>query len=102
MDPDPVIFVTFKASTTKNSKFFGFFKVHLHHFSKIKSHKEFAKQYLGITVFLTILLDDRRIRIRISDKWIPKTYGSGFRSGSATLVRRIHVCIENADPDPKA
>jgi len=44
-------------------KFFCFFKVHLHHFSKIKSHQEFAKQYLGITVFLTILLDDRRIRI---------------------------------------
>ncbi len=40
---------------------------HLHHFSKIKSHAEVTKQYLGIYVFLTIFADDRRIRIRIRE-----------------------------------
>jgi hypothetical protein len=37
------------------------FKVHLHHYSKIKSHKE-VNNTVGITFFLLFLLDDRRIR----------------------------------------
>jgi hypothetical protein len=39
--------------------------LHLYNFSKIKSQDEVTNQYLGMKGFLTILLDDRRIRIRI-------------------------------------
>jgi hypothetical protein len=48
------------------SKFsaYYFLKVHLHHFSKIKSPKEDKK--LGMRIFLQFLLDDRRIRIHTS------------------------------------
>ncbi len=61
--------VTFKTST--NFFIFRFFayyflKVHLHHFSKIKSHEEVTKQ-LESMLFLLFLLDNRRIRIHISD-----------------------------------
>jgi hypothetical protein len=48
-DPDPAIFVTDlqgRQEQKKISKFFAnyFLKVHLHHFSKIKTHKEVTKQ----------------------------------------------------------
>jgi hypothetical protein len=50
MDPDPAIFVTDlqDANTTNFFKSFSahyFLKVHLHHFSKIKSQKEVTKQW---------------------------------------------------------
>jgi hypothetical protein len=55
--------VTFKTSTKNYFKFFAYYflKVHLHHFSKIKSRKEVKFSYY--------LHDDRRIhiKIRISD-----------------------------------
>jgi hypothetical protein len=43
--------------------------VHLHHGSKIKSHKEVTKQYGRNQVFLLLLLDDGKIWswIRICD-----------------------------------
>jgi hypothetical protein len=64
--------------------------IHLHHSSKTKSHKT-----AEIKDFLTILLDDGRIRSQIrfctyetdpdADPGHPKTYGSyGSRSGFAT------------------
>jgi hypothetical protein len=61
--PDPAIFVLDFQDTNKNNFFpcffaYYFLKAHLHHFSKIKRHKKVTKQYLGIKVFLTILLDD--------------------------------------------
>jgi hypothetical protein len=66
-DPDPAIFVSDLQDVDKKIVFKFFFayyflKVHLHNFSKTKSHKE----------FLLFLLDDGRIRIRIhiSDEWI--------------------------------
>ncbi len=55
--------------TTKNYIFplsffaYDFLKLHFHHFSKIKSHKEFTNQQES-RFFLLFLLDDRRIRIR--------------------------------------
>ncbi len=54
-DPDPAIFVSDLQDVNKNSQFFSycFLKVHLHHFSKIKSHRKVTKQ-VGINVFLTI------------------------------------------------
>jgi hypothetical protein len=46
--PDPAIFVSDLKMATKNYFFpsfaYFFLKLHLHHFSNIKSHKEFTKQ----------------------------------------------------------
>jgi hypothetical protein len=60
MDPDPALFVSDLQDANKTIFAYYFFKVHLYHSSKIKSHKE-----VEIKVFLTIfvLLDDGRIRI---------------------------------------
>jgi len=41
-----------------------FLKVHLHHFSKMKSHKE-VKKTVGIKVFLTFSTYDRRILVPV-------------------------------------
>jgi hypothetical protein len=68
-DPDPALFIS--DSVDANKKYFFpivfiayfFFKVHLHHSSKIKSHKEVTKQYKSRS-FLLFLLDNGRIRIR--------------------------------------
>jgi hypothetical protein len=70
--------VIFKIYVNKKFNFFlGFFadyflKIHLHHFSKIKIHKEqWKSMYL-----LLFLLDDKKIRIRVqiqSRIWIRNT-----------------------------
>jgi hypothetical protein len=48
MDRDPAFFAidSQDVKNNKNFKFFAYFflKVHLHHFSKIKSHNEVTKQ----------------------------------------------------------
>ncbi len=64
-DPDPR-FHTFDKNILFFPSFFAcyFLKVHLHHFSKIKSHKEVTKP-TDSRFFLQFLLEDRRIRIRI-------------------------------------
>jgi hypothetical protein len=71
MDPDPAIFVIDLQDANKK-----LLKVHLHHFSKIKSPKEVTKQSES-RFFLLFLLDRRirirsqsRIRIHTSDSWI--------------------------------
>jgi hypothetical protein len=69
MDPDPAIFVidqnaNKKPTLKKSFSAYYFLKVHLPHFPKIKSAKEVTKQYES-RFFLLLLLDDRRIRIRI-------------------------------------
>ncbi len=46
-----------------------FLKVHLHHFSKIKSNTEVTKQVF-LTILVLLLDDEKRIRIRNSDYWI--------------------------------
>jgi hypothetical protein len=67
-DLAPAIFVIDLQEANKK-QFFPIFsayyvlKVHLHHFSKIKRHKEVTKQQES-RFFLLFLLDDRRIRIR--------------------------------------
>ncbi len=44
-DPDPTIFVSSLQDVNKKFFFaFYFLKVHLHHFSEIKNHKEVTKQ----------------------------------------------------------
>jgi hypothetical protein len=56
-DPHPSIFVSdLQVANKKFDKSFPayyFLKVHLHHFSKIKSQKEVTKKAVGIKVFLT-------------------------------------------------
>ncbi len=54
--------VTFKTTTKNFFVVFYFLKLHLNHFSKIKSHNEVTKQKES-RFFLIFLLDDRRIRI---------------------------------------
>jgi hypothetical protein len=47
MDPDPAIFVIDIQDASKKlikKSVYNFLKVHLHHFSKIKSQKEVTKQ----------------------------------------------------------
>jgi hypothetical protein len=56
----------------KSFSAYYFFKVHLHHFSKIISNEKVTKQYQS-RFFVYFLLDDRRIQIRIL------TNGSGSR-----------------------
>jgi hypothetical protein len=59
-DPDPAIFVIDIQDANKKQIFkksfstFYFLKVHLHHFSKIKSHEEITKQHGRNQDFLTI------------------------------------------------
>jgi hypothetical protein len=65
----------------KSLSAYYFLKVHLHHFSKIKSQKEVTKQWKS-RVFFLFLHDDRRIQIRIMDPGGPKTCGSRFGSGT--------------------
>jgi hypothetical protein len=115
MDPDLLLFsLTFKMPT-KNYLFKQFFcllllKVHLHHFSKIKSPKEVTKQKKS-RVFLLVLLADRRIRIRVhtfdiesgSGSGSPKTSGSNgsesrFGSGSGTLVEAYFYIVHLSLP----
>ncbi len=63
--PDPALFVltlTFKIST-KNYLFtlsfyvYSFLKVHLHHSSKIKSHKGVTKQYTSRFFFISVQIN---------------------------------------------
>jgi hypothetical protein len=66
-------------------------KVLLHHFSKVKSKKKVTKQWKS-RFFLLFLLNDRGMDPAPDpDPGGPKTRGSGFGSGSATLLptRRI-------------
>jgi hypothetical protein len=53
LDPDPDIFVLVLQDAKKKISAYYFLKVHLHHFSKIKNHKEVIKT-VRIKVFLTI------------------------------------------------
>ncbi len=108
-DPDPVIFVSdHRGFNRKKSKFF-FFKGTFTSFfidkKSLKSHKT-----VEINVFLTIFAwckkdpdpePDLDPYLWLMDPKAYWSYRSWFGSGSATLVRRIRICIENADPDPK-
>jgi hypothetical protein len=76
-DLDPAIFGIDLQEANKKNNFlcsfsaYYFFKVHLHHFSKIKSPNEVTKQY-GSRFFLLFLLDYRRIR-EAQITWIRNT-----------------------------
>ncbi len=53
-DPDPAIFVSDLQTSTKNY-FFPLLKVHIHHFSEIKSAKEVTKQEESVFLLLFLL-----------------------------------------------
>ncbi len=63
-DPDPVFFVIDLQDANKKTFFYCFFflNVHLHHFSKIKSHNKVTKT-VEINFFFIFLLVDGRIWI---------------------------------------
>ncbi len=71
IDPDPAIFIKDLQDANKKLIFsqifpaYFFLKVHLHHFSKIKTKR--SHKTVGIKVLVTFLLNDIRIRIRNSD-----------------------------------
>jgi hypothetical protein len=96
-DPDPAIFVidlqdaNKKMSLKQKFPTYYFLKVHLHHFSKIKSPKEVT---IRIKVFLTILLDDRRTIEGSGYESTALTNGSG--SGSRRSKNMwIRIRIQN-------
>jgi hypothetical protein len=94
LDPDPAIFVIDLQDGSKKLNFntifsaYYFLKVHLHHFSKIKSQKESQKES---RFFLLFLHDDGRIRSRIrihtSDWWI------------WIRIREAQTHVDPVDPD---
>jgi hypothetical protein len=90
MDPDPAIFVS---DLQDVNKFFAcnLLKVLLHHFSKIKIPKKKSQNSRNQCFSLLFLLDDRRIRIRISDLWIRIWIREAQKHMDPTSV---------ADPDP--
>jgi hypothetical protein len=89
-NPDPAIFIIDLQNANKNLIKNYFLKVHLHDFSKIKSQKKDVTN-LEIKVFLTIFDFCLMIEITGSGSRKPKTcgsVGSGFGSGSATLLNK--------------
>jgi hypothetical protein len=97
-DPDPPIFVTdlheAKKQIKKSFSAYYFLKVHLYHFSKIKSQKEVAKQYRrnqGFSYYFYLMIaGSGAMPLMDPDPGGPKTYGSDG-SGSATLL----FCLVN-------
>ncbi len=74
-----------------------FLNLHLHHFSKLKIHKEVAKQY-GFRVFLLFLLDYRRIRTRIRTSYYwPKIIRIRIRNTAAENSFYNLTCVKARD-----
>ena len=92
-DPNPAIFVIDLQDTNKKliwkKSFPAYYslRVHLHHFSKIKSPKEVTKQQES-RFFLLLLLDDRRIRIR--------SHTSGSERHKNIWIRWIRITASNS------
>ncbi len=91
--------LTFKMPTKNNFFAYYFLKVHLHHFFKDKKSKR-SRKAVGIKVFLTIFAwwlkdpepDPYLILMDLDpDPGGPKTCGSAFESGFATLLVRIEI-----------
>jgi hypothetical protein len=81
------IFVSDLQDVNKKLFFFvKFFCLLLFEGKKIESHKEVTKQYESM-LFLLILFDDRKIRIRNSDLWI--------------RIREAQKHMNPTDPDPQ-
>ncbi len=101
VDPDPAIFFIDLQDASKklifNTSFsaYYFLKVHLYHFSKIKSQKEPQNsRNQGFSYYFRMMIEGSGSRSGSgsipltsgSGSGRPKTCGSGFGSGSGTLV----------------
>ncbi len=90
-DPDPGIFVSDLQDDDLKLLFFlrffayYFLKLHLHHYSKLKSYKEVTEQW-ELRFFLLFMLNYRRIRIHTLHQWIR------IQDAKNTLIR-----IRNTD-----
>jgi hypothetical protein len=98
LDPDPAIFVIDLQHAKKKlifntifSSYYYVLKVHLHHFSKIKSQKESQNiRNQGVSYYFCMVIE--------GSGSIPLTSGSG----SGILEAQKHVDPDLApDPDPK-
>jgi hypothetical protein len=78
--PDPAIFII--GLQDANFSAYYFLKVHLHQFSKIKSHKEVTKsKNRGFSYYFCFMVE--------GSGFVPQTNGSGSRS------------LKNTGPDPQ-
>ncbi len=115
---DPAIFVIDLQDDSKKLIFntifsaYYFLKVHLHHFSKIRSQKESQNsRNQGFSYFFCMMIEGSGSRSRAASGTDPDLYlwlvdpnpggpktcgsnGSGFRSGSATLQWRTIVSVQ--------
>ena len=98
MDPDPAIFVIDLQDASKKLIFntifsaYYFLKVHLHHFSKIKSQKESQnKSNQGFSYYFCMMIEGS------GSGSIPVTSGSGSgsRRPKNTWIRWIRIRIRN-------
>ncbi len=99
-DPDPAIFIidlqdANKKVFKKNLSAFYLLKLHLHHFSKIKSQKEVTKLEKS-RFFLLFLFNDRRIRIRIQSRIRIHTSDYWIR----IRIQEAQKQVDPVDPDP--
>jgi hypothetical protein len=108
-DPDPAfeffvdLFVTFKMPTINSTVFFDtysyyFLKVHLHHSSKIKNHKEVKKQISRFFLLLCLMIKKsgfsslpltNRSRSRRAKNLRIRNTSSDIGIGSQTLITRV-------------
>ncbi len=94
-DPDPALFVRDLKIPTNFLVFFKFFVyyflVHLHHFSKVKSHKDVTKiRNQGFSYYFCLMMEGAgsgSVQVKMDpDPGGLKTYGP-YGSGSTTLPR---------------
>ncbi len=88
MDPDPAIFVIDLEDASKKLIFntifsdYYFLKVHLHHFSKIKSQKESQnRRNRGFSYYFCMMIEGAGSGAEAGSGSIPLISGSGAGSG---------------------
>jgi hypothetical protein len=95
LDPDPAIFVINLQDANRSfSAYYLLFEgtLHIHYFSKIKSQKEVARRQES-KFFLLFLLDDRRIRIQISNTVFGKF---------VYFLQRLRSCCDSSTVETRA
>ncbi len=96
-DPDPAIFVSDLQEANKKLSFLAYYflKVHLHHFSMIKSHKEVTKQYgrnQRFSYYFCLMIEGGSGYGSVS-----LTNGSGCGSGRPKNIWILRIRIRNTD-----
>jgi hypothetical protein len=99
MDPDPAVFVIDLQDANKKTTFFQsfsacfFLKVHLHHFSKIKSHKEIKNSTNQVFFnFCSMIEGSGSRRLKNKRIWIRNT-GSNSQANilNKLLLQKIRL-----------